>query len=179
MTLFKDMDVRFFIVFGVNSALFFLMGILGDILSAVGAYIYIPAFLIVSSSLFLKFWQAMFMAVFFGFLFEAQTPLDNALTPALFAAASFVVYGLRAKFRSLDSFGITWLTWSVNMSMYLLSVLFIFPIGVSGAWAYFLRVVFDAVFSSLAAALFSAYVVNLNKSVAYLLGVSLNVGDNA
>ncbi|MBO5782255.1 MAG: hypothetical protein J6R08_07340 [Opitutales bacterium] len=179
MTLFKNIDARFFIVFGVNCALFFLIGVMGDILSGIGAYIYIPAFLIVPSSLFLKFWQAVFMAVFFGFLFEAQTPLDGALTPVLFAAASFIVCKLRAKFRSLDSFGITWLTWSVNMSMYLFSVLFIFPIGISGAWAYFFRVVFDALISSLVAALFSAYAVNLNKAVAYLLGVSLNVGEDA
>lgn len=179
MTLFKNIDARFFVVFGVNLALFFLMGLTGDILSGVGAYIYMPAFLIVPSSLFLKFWQAVFMAAFFGFLFEAQTPLDGALTPVLFAAAAFVVCRLRAKFRSLDSFGITWLTWSVNMSMYLFSVLFIFPIGVSGAWAYFLRVVLDALLSSLIAVLFSAYAVNLNKAAAYLLGLSLNVGEDA
>lgn len=179
MTLFNDINARFFIVFWVNIALFFLMGIIGDMLSGVGLYIYMPAFLIVSSSLFLPFAQAMFMAVFFGFLFESGTPLDNALTPALFVFASLIVYKLSSKFRSLDSFGVTWLTWSVNMSMYVLSVLFIFPMGVSGGWAYFLRVVFDAVFSSLVMVLFSAYVVNLNKSIAYLLGVSLNVGEGS
>ncbi len=179
MTLFKNISASFFIVFGVNVALFFLMGIVGDFLSGVGVYIYMPAFIIVSSALFLPFGQAMFMAVFFGFLFESQTPLENALTPALFATATAIVYKLGSKFRSLDSFGVTWLTWSVNMSMYVISVLFIFPIGISGGWAYFLRVVFDAVFSSLVMVLFSAYVVNLNKSIAYLLGVSLNVGEES
>ncbi|MBR4597185.1 MAG: hypothetical protein IKO42_02180 [Opitutales bacterium] len=179
MTLFKDIKPRFFIVFCVNLALFWLICLVNDALSGIGVYVYLPAFLIVPSALFLGFGGAMFMAVFFGLMFEAQTPLDGALTPVLFAAAAFVVFEMRQKFRSLDSFGITWLCWIANMLMYLIAVLFIFPRAVAPFWGYVLRVFTDAVFTSFMAVLFSAYVVNLNKSVAYLLGVPLNVKEES
>lgn len=176
MTLFKGIKSGFFIVFCVNIAVFLLLSLINDAFAGIGVCVFLPAFLIVPSALFLSFSGAMFMAVFFGFLFEAQSPLDGALLPALFVCAAFVVFKLRAKFRSLDSFGITWLSWTVNMAMYIIAVLCILPAGVSPMWAYALRVFVDAVFTSLILILFSAYVVNLNKSVAYLLGEPLGVG---
>lgn len=175
MTLFKGIKSVFFIVFCVNIAVFLLLSLVNDAFSGIGVCVFLPAFLIVPSSLFLGFSGAMFMAVFFGFLFESQAPLEGALMPALFVCASFAVFKLRTKFRSLDSFGITWLCWTVNMAMYLIALICILPAGVAPMWAYVLRVFVDAVFTSLILILFSAYVVNLNKSVAYLLGEPLGV----
>ncbi|MBO7520978.1 MAG: hypothetical protein J6T16_01925 [Opitutales bacterium] len=175
MTVFKNIKPRFFIVFFVALAVFWLVMLINDALAGFGVYLYLPAFFIVPASLFLGFGGAMFTAVFFGFLFEAQAPLDSSLTPALFACASFAVFCLREKFRSLDSFGITWLSWTVNMLMYAVSVFAVFPAGAAPFWGYVLRVFVDAAFTSMVAVLFSAYIVNLNKSVAYVLGEPLDV----
>lgn len=118
------------------------------------------------------------MGVAVGFMFSAWAPVRDGAQAALFGAACLAVHGLRHKFRNLDPMGIMWLTWGVNMALYFASVAFIFPAGVAGAGAYAARVAVDAVFSSAAAALFSAYAVNLFRSVFFIFGVNLSVGED-
>ncbi|MBO6103254.1 MAG: hypothetical protein J6P03_08400, partial [Opitutales bacterium] len=101
--------------------------------------------------------------------------VNSGLMAALFGTCSLGISKFRAKFVNPSAFCAIWLTWGVNMAMFLICALFVFKRGVSPAGAYFLRAVLDALFTSMFIVAFAAFAVNLHKSAAVLSGDSVLV----
>lgn len=176
MTIVRDYDTRFFIMLAVNLGLYFVMLLLNDAFAGFSVYLFMPALLLVAPSLFLGRWESVLMGVIIGFLFEANAPIEiigiNAFVFGLFC---YIINSVRDKFRSLDAFAIMWLTWAINILLFVVCVLFIYPRGIEFWNAYLIRLTVDIVVSSMVVILFSSYVINLQKSVCYVLGKSLSI----
>lgn len=178
MKLEKKIVFRFLRILILNLLFLVFVDELNDIFSP-SAYIIAPALYIIAPALFLGTLGAFFVAIIMGFFCSVSIDTSFGVLPILFGIASIVVSRHRSKFRNLESTGIILLSWGVNMSIFVLAVLFAFTRGVAPYSSYMLRVFVDAVFSSMFIIIFSAFAVNLQRSLAYLFGDDLNLRDDS
>lgn len=178
MTLFKDFDIRLPVMLAINIGIFIMLSFLNDAATGVSVYFYCTALMIVVPALFLGVWGMTALALFMGFLFEAFTPICFGFTPVLFVLASLAIFRLREKFRSLEPVGILLLTWVVNMALYIVSVVFIFPRGIGDYGDYVTRMVVDCLFSSMLIVLIGSFIVQLHRSIFYLMGINLAIPED-
>lgn len=176
MAIVKNFDPKFVLMFLVNSGLYLAMSLLNDALAGIGVFIFMPAILLVSTSLFLEKTGALLMGIIFGFLFEVGVPVKTELANVfIFAAFCLIINSMREKFRGIDAFAIMWLTWGANILMFIACVLFVYPRGMEFWQSYFARLAVDITISSMLVMLFSSYAINLQKSVCYFFGIDLAV----
>ena len=110
------------------------------------------------------------MAIIMGYFCTSTINAPIGVLPVLFGVISLVISQMVRSFKGFESLGIVGLTWSVNMTIFVLAVLFAFKRGIEPYSAYALRVFADAVISSMFIVLFAGFVVNLHRSYAYLVG---------
>ncbi len=178
MTLFKDFDMRFPVIFLMTCCVFFLLYCTKNAVAGLGVYLFCPALLLIVPSLFLNLRDLLIVVIFFGFLFEVALPVNTGFLPLAFAVFSFLIYRSRRKFRNLDPLGIISLTVLLNLALYLFCVFFLFPKGIENSLAYWLRVLVDGLLSLIYAAILSLVVLNFCRSIFYLMGENLNIKED-
>lgn len=169
-----DFKVIFFIFANIVFA-----HILSEINSEVAPYIYfaVPALYIVPSALFLNFIPMLFTVAFTAFFVEASTPLRAGSTATIWLLASFVVHGMRFRFRTLDWFSLSALYVGLNFVILFLYCVF-FPKQADSFSTYVVRTASDALCSSVLLMLIGRFSLSIPIALANFCGVNLSISED-